>query len=77
MSARAGSINNTTPENTASCRIPEKLGFITEGRLHSRIELDGGWTDVISYCLTLQDYPESPAYEREVEAFDALGRELL
>ena len=47
-----------SPGNEASVRIPEKLGFFSEGRLRNRIELGDGWTDLISYCLTLEDYPK-------------------
>ncbi|WP_322760604.1 GNAT family protein [Frankia sp. Cr2] len=46
------------PENTASRRVVEKLGFREEG-LHRRyLAIGGTYRDHISYAITLEDAPE-------------------
>jgi ribosomal-protein-alanine N-acetyltransferase len=46
---------NVRPENTASRRAIEKLGFREEG-LHLRyLYIDGGWRDHLSFALTRED----------------------
>jgi [ribosomal protein S5]-alanine N-acetyltransferase len=46
---------NIRPENTASRRVVEKLGFREEA-LHARyLHIDGAWRDHIGYALTTED----------------------
>ncbi len=48
---------NIRPENTASRRVVEKLGFREEG-LHERLLfIDGAWRDHVGYAVTKEDVP--------------------
>jgi ribosomal-protein-alanine N-acetyltransferase len=46
---------NIRPENTASRRVVEKLGFREEARHPKYLHIDGAWRDHIGYALTLED----------------------
>jgi ribosomal-protein-alanine N-acetyltransferase len=49
---------NVRPENTASRRVVEKLGFREEG-LHPRfLYIDGDWRDHLCFAVTADDQPE-------------------
>jgi ribosomal-protein-alanine N-acetyltransferase len=49
---------NVRPENAASRRVVEKLGFRQEG-LHERyLAIDGAYRDHIGYAMTVEDVPE-------------------
>lgn len=49
---------NIRPENLASRRVVDKLGFREEG-LHLRyLFIDGGWRDHICFAVTREDVPE-------------------
>jgi ribosomal-protein-alanine N-acetyltransferase len=49
---------NVRPENAASRRVVEKLGFRQEG-LHERyLAIDGAYRDHIGYAVTVEDVPE-------------------
>lgn len=49
---------NIRPENVASKRVVEKLGFREEG-LHQRyLAIDGDYRDHIGYAVTVEDVPE-------------------
>jgi ribosomal-protein-alanine N-acetyltransferase len=49
---------NIRPENTASRRVVEKLGFREEA-LHLRyLFIDGAWRDHVSFAVTREDVPE-------------------
>ncbi len=49
---------NIRPENVASQRVVEKLGFREEG-LHRRyLAIDGAYRDHIGYAVTVEDVPE-------------------
>lgn len=49
---------NVRPENAASLRVVEKLGFRREG-LHERyLYIDGAWRDHLTYALVRDDVPE-------------------
>ena len=49
---------NVRPENVASRRVVEKLGFRQEG-LHQRyLAIDGAYRDHIGYAVTQEDVPE-------------------
>lgn len=49
---------NVRPENAASRRVVEKVGFREEGH-HSRfLFIDGDWRDHLSFAMTVEDVPE-------------------
>lgn len=48
---------NVRPENAASRRVLEKLGFREEGLRERYLYIDGGWRDHVSYALTIEDVP--------------------
>jgi [ribosomal protein S5]-alanine N-acetyltransferase len=43
------------PENHASRRVVEKLGFREEGLRHQSLHIDGAWRDHLCYALTVED----------------------
>lgn len=43
------------PENTASRRVVEKLGFREEGMRPRYLHIDGEWRDHLSYALTAEE----------------------
>jgi [ribosomal protein S5]-alanine N-acetyltransferase len=45
------------PENHASRRVVEKLGFREEGARRRSLHIDGAWHDHICYALTVEDVP--------------------
>ncbi len=45
------------PENMASRRVVEKLGFREEGLRKRCLHIDGEWHDHICYALTVEDAP--------------------
>jgi [ribosomal protein S5]-alanine N-acetyltransferase len=48
---------NIRPENAASRRVVEKLGFREEGLRHRFLHIAGEWRDHISYALTREEVP--------------------
>ncbi|GAB3670484.1 GNAT family protein [Actinocorallia lasiicapitis] len=46
------------PENAASRRVVEKLGFRDEGVRRRHLHIDGAWRDHICYALTAEDAPD-------------------
>lgn len=48
---------NIRPDNAASRRVVEKLGFRTEGIRRRHLHIDGAWRDHICYALTVEDVP--------------------
>jgi len=46
---------NIRPENTASLRVVEKLGFHEEGLRRRYLHIDGQWRDHRSFALTTED----------------------
>lgn len=46
------------PENGASRRVVEKLGFRAEGLRLRLLHIDGAWCDHLSYALTAGEVPE-------------------
>lgn len=46
---------NIRPENAASRRVAEKLGFRQEAYHHRYLHIDGEWRDHIGYALTAED----------------------
>lgn len=45
------------PENAASRRVVEKLGFREEAHFVRYLDIDGGFRDHIGYALTVEDCP--------------------
>jgi [ribosomal protein S5]-alanine N-acetyltransferase len=45
------------PENTASRRVLDKLGFRQEGLFRRYLEVDGAWRDHLCLALTEEDLP--------------------
>lgn len=45
------------PENAASLRVVEKLGFRYEGLRRNFIHIDGKWCDHFAFALTREDVP--------------------
>jgi ribosomal-protein-alanine N-acetyltransferase len=48
---------NIRPENAASRRVVQKLGFRLEGTRERYIHIAGAWCDHLSYALTVEDVP--------------------
>jgi ribosomal-protein-alanine N-acetyltransferase len=48
---------NIRPENTASLRVVEKLGFRDEGLRERYLHIGGRWADHRSFALTTEDVP--------------------
>ncbi len=49
---------NIRPENRASLRVVEKLGFREEGLRPKLLHIDGEWRDHRSFALTAEEVPE-------------------
>ncbi len=45
------------PENTASLRVVEKLGFRFEGKRRGYIHIDGAWRDHVCFALLSEEAP--------------------
>jgi len=48
---------NIRPENTASVRVVEKLGYRDEGLRLRMLHIDGDWRDHRSFALTVEELP--------------------
>ena len=46
------------PENNASRRVVEKLGFRDEGLRRRQLHIDGAWRDHLCYALTVEEVPD-------------------
>jgi len=55
---------NIRPENTASLRVVEKLGFRDEGVRLRYLHIDGEWRDHRCFALTTEDLGPCSAVER-------------
>ena len=49
---------NVRPENAASLRVVDKLGFRAEGLRENYLHIDGEWRDHLTYALCDEDVPE-------------------
>lgn len=49
---------NIRPENAASLRVVEKLGFRAEGLRERYLHIDGDWRDHLTFALCAEDVPE-------------------
>ena len=66
------------PANVRSAAVPRKLGYTHEATLHQRLPLpDGTFRDAMVWTLLAGEYPASPAARAEIQALDALGRQIL
>ena len=52
------------PENTASRRVVEKLGFRQEGYYERFLDIDGAWRDHVAFALTVEDLAGSTLIAR-------------
>ncbi|WP_349828274.1 GNAT family N-acetyltransferase [Brevibacterium litoralis] len=68
---------NIRPENTASLRVVEKLGFRDEGVRRNFMHIDGAWRDHRTFALTREDAPHGllHGWLRELEHLRALHAE--
>ena len=57
---------NIRPENTASLRVVEKLGFRDEGVRERYLHIDGDWRDHRTFALCAEDLPEGGLLARWV-----------
>ena len=48
---------NIRPENAASLRVVEKLGFRSEGMRYRYLHIDGAWRDHATFALTAEEVP--------------------
>ena len=48
---------NIRPENGASVRVVEKLGFVEEGVARGLLFIDGAWRDHRCFALLAEDMP--------------------
>lgn len=48
---------NIRPENQASRRVVEKLGFRLEGTRRAYLHINGAWADHLSFALTADEVP--------------------
>jgi len=48
---------NIRPENVASLRVVEKLGFRAEGVRRRYLHIDGAWRDHATFAITPEDVP--------------------
>jgi ribosomal-protein-alanine N-acetyltransferase len=48
---------NIRPENAASLRVVEKLGFRPEGRRDRYLHIAGTWCDHLTFAVTVEDVP--------------------
>ncbi|WP_166347321.1 GNAT family N-acetyltransferase [Phytoactinopolyspora limicola] len=55
---------NIRPENEASLRVVEKLGFRDEGMRLRFLHIDGDWRDHRTFALTAEDLPEGGLLRR-------------
>ncbi len=65
------------PANLASASVPRKLGFTHEGTLRSKTSFLDRWSDSMIWALLEDEYPNSPASQAGIKAFDANGGPLL
>lgn len=68
---------NIRPENTASLRVVEKLGFRDEGLRRNYMHIDGRWSDHRTFALTVEDVPHGilSAYRHSLGGRPGTGRQ--
>ena len=66
------------PQNRASASVPRKLGYAHEATLRERATSgDDTPCDSMIWSLFAAEYPDSPAADAEIAAFDAIGMKIL
>jgi len=66
------------PDNEASAAIPAKLGFTHEATLRDRApDSEGGVHDLMIWTLFAEDYPNSPASQVSICAYNCLGEVIF
>jgi RimJ/RimL family protein N-acetyltransferase len=66
------------PKNVRSATVPKKLGYQYEATLKRRFfDADGQPRDTMIWSLFAPDYPDSPASQIPIKAFDVVGRQIL
>lgn len=65
-------------KNTRSSAIPQKLGFVHEATLHKRTcGTDNKLRDVMIWTLFKEDYPNTPASQIQINAFDVCANKIM
>ena len=62
--------------NTRSAAVPRKLGYVHDANLRRRSITVGALADSMIWTMFSDEYPNSPAAQAAVEAFDILGQGL-
>jgi RimJ/RimL family protein N-acetyltransferase len=66
------------PTNTASRKIPPKLGYVEEATLRRRLrDGEGELQDGIVFTMLAEEFPLSPCAGVSIEAYDASGERVL
>ena len=66
------------PANLASAAVPRKLGYTHEATLRRRFKLEDGIArDSMIWTLLEEEYPTSPSAQANLNAYDALGRQII
>ncbi|HEY4692825.1 MAG TPA: GNAT family protein [Bellilinea sp.] len=66
------------PLNHRSAAVPRKLGFIHEATLRERFPTsESQWTDIMIWSIFAGDYPQSPAQQIKIQAFDSANRQIM
>ncbi len=55
---------NIRPENRASLRVVEKVGYRPEGLRRRFLHIDGHWRDHLSFAMTTEEWPSNGLVER-------------
>ena len=67
-----------TPENVRSSAVPRKLGFTHEATLRRRTPFGNAkMRDSMIWTMFAEDYPSSLSVHTNIQAFDAIGRQIL
>ncbi|MGG6268711.1 GNAT family N-acetyltransferase [Leptolyngbya sp. AN03gr2] len=66
------------PKNSRSASVPRKLEFTHEATLRRRVEdHQHQKQDKMIWSIFTETYPNSPAAQAQIKAFDAIGQRLL
>ncbi len=65
---------NIRPENTASRRVVEKLGFREEAYHPRYLHIDGAWRDHVGYALTTEDVAADGGLLARLHRLRGIGR---
>jgi len=66
------------PLNHRSAAVPRKLGFIHKATLRERFPTsESQWTDIMIWSIFAGDYPQSPAQQIKIQAFDSANRQIM